>query len=162
MSALKRKRLDRNKSVGTVTPPFMQATNYQDGVFFDSRGLELFTDADDTDEKRQASLDKWGEREAQAAKARAAIANKAAVSDGEADEADPEVDDLEDEDGEGKDTEPSGPVNLRLWALGEEKHPWFSVREAMEKQLHIKVKNKPNAIEKLIEKGVITAKEVPA
>lgn len=159
---MKRRRLDQSKSLGTVSPAFFGATAYQDGVYFDPSGMELFTAADDTDEKREASLKRWADQESKAANMRQAKAKKA--SSGAPDPEDGSGDDPEeDQEGEpnagGAGAGETG-VDLAAWAKGEAKYPSFQVFAKIKETYSRVVSNKTDAVDTLIEKGVVKADDV--
>lgn len=162
-----RRKLNSSSDFGQITPPFMGAVFTQDGVYFDGRGLEIFTDAHQSTEARQKSIDDWQAKEDQAANMRAA---KSAASQTDQTKTSDQGNSAE----PGKTAEPAADApegeheppastdapDLRKWAMGEQSIPWFTVRKMMSEKYSFDAMNKLAAEQKLIEMGVVTADEV--
>lgn len=191
----KRRKLNKSRSFAKVVPPLNTAVAYQDGVYFNGQGLEVFTNNENSDMLQKKSVSKWNSLVPRIAQAEAeatppvtseetpsgedtpvtstdqtgpdpegSTANETAgtETEGAADDQTSSEGSQDADEGANDTSKPgNGAVDLVAWAKGE-KHPWFTVRAAFREQLSTNVKNKEDAIDKLIQKGLITAGEVKA
>lgn len=66
----------------------------------------------------------------------------------------PDDEDDEDDDGE-EDAAEQEPINLSMWARGEQQLEWQVVTNAIAQRFHVRVKDKRDALERLIQEHVV-------
>lgn len=149
--------LDKSRSFAIVTPPENGAHYLQDNFYFSAHGElvthpALFTDKD---QKRLAGM--MARKRADRAAAKAFEAELAKSGMGE-DEIAKTVEAAK--AGDVKIATSDSDVDIRGWATGRVKYPWFQVRAAIVAQHSISVDDKETALNRLVDIGFIREDEI--
>ncbi len=146
-----------DRSLATCHPPHYGASLYRDGVYYDNYGRELFTN-DHSEEEIPAVIAQWEDADHDEIEVEEPTAETSTPQPKKRgrprQEPQKPAEDASDQSAE------NAAVDLIAWAMGRKQYAWFLVRKAFRDQHHRAVARASDAIEFMLDEGLITRDQV--